>query len=744
MGTIGFKSNKDLKTKEKLTIYGDSGTERYSGFFYEDPNPQWRDDQRVDIVENMRRTDGTIKAALTVVKTPMLGTAWDVVTDSENPRDIEINEFVKKCVMNMKGRTWKEFLREALTYLDFGFSVFEKVYGFKDDKLTIIDLQPRIQNSIYRWETLDGYQGVTQWVNTNAVDDKQGFIDIPMNKLVVFTNEKEGDDITGQSILRAAYKHFYAKDNLYRFGLISSERFGTGTLEITLPPDAGEEEKDEAINLGRSFKANEMAYVVKPSPDWDINIITMSGNNQSGIMEEQIRHHDREILMSVLAAFLDLGSGDSGSYALSQDQSSFFLKNVEDKLEYFSEKFTKEVIHDIVKQAYPEDYNRLKEEGTLPYLTYSPIGDKNLVNVSQYLKTLFDAGMIKPDVKMRKWVHDMFKLPEISEEELEEQRQEEELEPAKPDQVENEEIGQTALQMLSQKKKFELARPITVLEEKIDFRALNENFNNLESELSQKLKEFFEDSFNKTIKRAKSKINNTNVKGLANLNFISQSQLKAIIKDYVNQSLEIGKQMASEELVVERPKTPTRTTQLNNLEVEQIAEEVTTRINGEAKQSATKGLEAGIATAAILIAMRRNVEKEANRANSILSGSIIGENINKGRRIVFENNLDLVQAYMRSEILDSRTCNICMSLDKRVVKADDPFAQMNLVHNNCRGVWVPIKEGARSSVGTEGVPTVDDIPGVKLGIPKTIKQRFETVGGAPQRNAFEQLKKPLK
>lgn len=51
---------------------GDSGTRRFSGFLLEEPNVQWRDEQRINNVEEMRRADGTVKAVLNAMKAPIL------------------------------------------------------------------------------------------------------------------------------------------------------------------------------------------------------------------------------------------------------------------------------------------------------------------------------------------------------------------------------------------------------------------------------------------------------------------------------------------------------------------------------------------------------------------------------------------------------------------------------------------------------------------------------------------------
>ena len=55
-----------------------------------------------------------------------------------------------------------------------------------------------------------------------------------------------------------------------------------------------------------------------------------------------------------------------------------------------------------------------------------------------------------------------------------------------------------------------------------------------------------------------------------------------------------------------------------------------------------------------------------------------------------------VQAIMRSEILDDRTCDVCEELDGVVLPADHPLwaREMGLpAHPNCRYMLVPIIEG---------------------------------------------------
>lgn len=52
-----------------------------------------------------------------------------------------------------------------------------------------------------------------------------------------------------------------------------------------------------------------------------------------------------------------------------------------------------------------------------------------------------------------------------------------------------------------------------------------------------------------------------------------------------------------------------------------------------------------------------------------------------------------VQAILRNELLDEKTCEICMMLDGIMLPADDPRWNTELgqyAHPGCRAMWVPI------------------------------------------------------
>lgn len=721
MAILDFlKKKPQLKRSEMMQVLGDSGTERFSGYFQEEPNTKWRDDTRADVVEEMRRTDGTVKQILNALKAPLLSATWYIESKDESAEGKAMKEHVEKQLFNLESRTWKEFLREALNYFDFGFSVFEIIWGMKDGKLTIIDLQPRIQRSILKWQINDKSRGINQLIVTDEFEKSN--IDIPIEKLLVFTNEMEGDDITGQSMLRSAYKHYYYKDKLYRIAGIASERFGVGIPVVTLPDGAGNTEKSEAEEMAQQLKSNQKAYIVLPNKNWELSILTPQGNPHSDQIDKLIQHHDRMITASVLANFLNLGSGETGSFALSRDQSGFFLKHVEDKASYIAETITKQIIHRMLTEAFREQAIEKYKEGLLPYLTFTPLGDIDFKELSEVLQTLINSGLVRVDTKMIDYVHKTFKLPELTDEDRE---REDEDDPQED--IEDE---------FAEKKKLVFWRALTEPEKKVDFAFLEEKYDELEQELESELTGIIKDGVDRGAVRIKNLINSGALASLAALTFLNRSQLKMVIKDVIMSAHEVGKKTAAKELDVDRPANSAKENSIINYDAEFYANQLADNIETQAKEAAKNGYTKEIAIAAVIANLLKKSFDTAANGISNISGTVVGQNINRGRWSVFSRNATLISGYQRSEILDSKTCNICMSLDKRIIEADNPMAQLDLVHTSCRGNWTPLK--------LEEFPTQKDLiaQGV-YGIPKTITDQFETIGGVPIVNSFKQLKSPL-
>lgn len=386
-------------------VVGASGTVIFNGFIVrEEYNNDLKGRQGLDVYDKMRKSDATVRAALQVVKLPILAANWRTDAFSTQPKDMLINDFVHHNLFDIF--SWDDVLRQILTFLDFGFSVQEIVWDMVQFKgknyVGLQQLASRKQNTIWQWALDDGTFGVKQFV-PGGLDG--GFKQIPGDKVLIFSNDREGDNYFGVSILRPAYKHWYFKDALYKINAIAAERNGVGMPIITVPAGAKEPDKDTIRAIAANSRANELGFVEVPE-GFTFEYADFKSRGRIDLMPD-INHHDRQIMKTVLAQFLELGSQDaSGSYSLSTDQSRLFMQSIQWVAKYVAEIINNELIPKLV------DLNFTGVKG-YPSLQFEKIGDDNLAELADALPGLVAAGFITPTPEDEEHLRKMANLPDV-------------------------------------------------------------------------------------------------------------------------------------------------------------------------------------------------------------------------------------------------------------------------------------------------------------------------------------------
>jgi len=223
---------------------------------------------------------------------------------------------------------------------------------------------------------------------------------IPIKKLVVFSHEPEAGDITGISVLRSAYKHWYYKDTLYKIDAIQKERHGIGIPVIKLPPGFSRDDQVLADNLGRNLRTNERAHVTLP-PLWDLVFAKLEG--QPVDCMKSIEHHDMRIKSNVLGSFMDATTGTQDSNV------DIFLKSTRYLAEYVCDIFNKFVIKQLV------DLNFTLAKGSTrgyPRLRARRIGEwEDIRTLSFAIRNLVSIDAIRPDDVMEAQLRREMDLP---------------------------------------------------------------------------------------------------------------------------------------------------------------------------------------------------------------------------------------------------------------------------------------------------------------------------------------------
>lgn len=378
---------------------GATGSSIYGRFREDEYNPTLRGQAGLKKYDEMRRSDAQVRASLRLLKTPVLAGKWNVQPASQSVRDTNAAEFVRRCIWEFMSISWNDILTNALLMLDFGYFCFEKVWEerYIDGQRRIVwkKLSPRHPMDIQEWK-YDERGGPAAIVMEPYDPFRQPEIEIPIDKLLVFTNEREAGNIQGTSALRSAYKHFYFKDNLYKIDAIQKERHGIGVPVIKLPPNFNKLDAQLADEIGRNLRVNEKAHVVLP-PMWELEFAKLEGNPVDAVTS--IEHHNRMISVNVLGGFIEkTSSGDDKS------DHEIFLK---------ASRYIADQVRDVFnKYAIPQLIDFNFERVGYPQLIVRRVGEvTDWRTLSFAIRNMIGADVLRSDDDLEDWARDEMDLP---------------------------------------------------------------------------------------------------------------------------------------------------------------------------------------------------------------------------------------------------------------------------------------------------------------------------------------------
>jgi len=396
----------ERKGRPPLGELGTSGANIWRGLVSEDFNADLRGPKAFETYDKMLRGDGQIQAVELAITLPIRAAAWSVEPGDDGAASREAADLISGNLIGGMTITFDEVLRHALLGALMGVTLFEKVWEIRDGIAAWRKLAPRAPKSIRKW-SMDlggGVQGVVQWAQTDA-----GYaeIAIPIEKLIRLTWREDYGNPEGRALLRPAYKHWFIKDWLYRFANIAVERLGVGTPIGHLPEGYTKADQDAFLAMLEDWKASESAAFALP-PGYTIEILEAQLRLQGFL--SLIEHHDVMIVRSVLAQFLNLGTTASGSRALSEGQSRFFLLAEDAIADWFAERINRYAIPQWCSYNYPG-------LTPLPQLHHSKVATVlDPGGIANGLAQLAQGTLLTPDDDIENIIRGWFDLPFLPEE----------------------------------------------------------------------------------------------------------------------------------------------------------------------------------------------------------------------------------------------------------------------------------------------------------------------------------------
>lgn len=332
---------------------GTSGLRAFGGYVQEEFLNQLRGLRGSNVYREMADNDPIVGALLYAVTMLIRQVEWNVQATDDSPEAEEAKQFVEE-VMNDMSTSWNSVITEVCSMFVYGYAPLEIVWkkrmgpdadkgenrsSYEDGRIGIRALSLRAQNTIPKW-LIDPEDGSLDGVYQQPYSRPMCLI--PIEKLLLFRTTDERQNPEGRSLLRNAYRPWHFKKKIEEIEAIGLERDLAGIPIAYIPANylsMGADAIDKATaqqykTLITSIKRDTHEGLLLPSTRdesgnlmFDIKLLSTGGARQFDTTKV-IDRYNKAIATSVLADFIFLGQGSTGSFALSSNKTELFATAV--------------------------------------------------------------------------------------------------------------------------------------------------------------------------------------------------------------------------------------------------------------------------------------------------------------------------------------------------------------------------------------------------------------------------------
>jgi phage gp29-like protein len=701
------------KDMQELSFVGDSrltapfiGLNRF-GFFHSF-NPDTLVTRKGMRIYDRMLLDDQIKAIQSMKKNAVLQPGWEIVPASDDPLDREIAENVEWNFHIMQG-TLDDRLREIMSSNDYGFSVSELVWhvidhGTFEGKIGLKDIKSRRPHSwLFHIDEHGNLLGMKQHFLINQTQEQ-----LPPDKFIIDVNDKKFGNMYGESELRAAYRSFWAKENLMLWWNIYGERhaiplaMGKYGLDNQITSPDHQEELKKIINVIQS----KMSTLLPPGTDIEFKDVAKGGER---FFVASISFHDMAMAKALLMPQL-LGMSTQtrqGSFAQAKTQFSLFLLTLEKMQKQLEETV---MLEQVIKRLV--DFNYVVDE--YPKFQFLPTTKEDKLETAKTWVEALRGQAVVSGIDDENKVRELLDFDEREETEEEKERR---LNPQpvptviKPPEEEEDPTKELSIES------FRLPNEV---EGKMDFVRIEKNLDKVEQKFIELLVGTFTKQKGKLLDLVKRKVD----KGTLDMRFINKElnlkfkqDIIRTLKEFMRSGYGLGQEDAGREAGGTQfaidPVLPEAAIKF----LEDKSFWVSGLMNDDILNDVRSVLVEGLKTGASFKEMSESIDDvykpfigdpTAIEGTGITSPfrveTVIRTNLsdayNQGRLAMGADPAleDFIVGWEYSEILDSRTVPISIFADGKKIKKDDPdLPSLSYpLHFNERGLFVPV--------------TTDDLP----------------------------------
>jgi hypothetical protein len=287
--------------------------------------------KRMELFDEMRSSDEGINTAL-AAREQLIGSAsWQLTNADDSDRGKEILEFCEDNIYPVL----PEMLRHLAGAMQYGFGVVEKVFAWNDRPFARNIARGKVRRTtrdsgrrVYlrklahiRQRTIQTFL-VPQGGDLTALRQYvwDGFTlrkaDISVDKVLMWTYNRRGDDYWGVPPMRHAYKAWKFKMQLEKLNLLGVDRFGVGTPVAEVGENWSEPEIAQLKAFLAAFRSGENSYLLHPAGG-KIAMVSGDGSMLASVLE-WVKWYNIAIAKTFLTQGTELGSTETGARALGE------------------------------------------------------------------------------------------------------------------------------------------------------------------------------------------------------------------------------------------------------------------------------------------------------------------------------------------------------------------------------------------------------------------------------------------
>lgn len=414
------------------------GLKQASKRILEEQNLAFRFPQFLKTVDEMR-SNPTVAAALLIYKMMLGRVEWNVeppvdATDQQKERA----KFIESCMHDME-HSWKNFITETTSYLEYGHAVHEKVFKrrfrkggaskFNDGLVGWKKLPPRSQNSLSGWLYSDdgreligveqSLASVTESFRYKLLTKDGTKINIPREKFLLFRADGTRENPEGRSLLKGCYLAYKQLELIQNQEMIGIARDLGGLVVASLHPkymDPDASAADQAVYQGfkdivSNITSGSQAGAVIPAmfdpesklPIFDLRLLESKGGARFDT-SKIINRLQNDILTALNCDVIKLGGNSGDSFALADAKTTLMSLSLNYRLQEIADVINNDLI--------PETFRRngwTDEE--LPKVVPQDFDKIDLEKFSAAIQRLAATGMLEVDRPVLNKIRDVLGVP---------------------------------------------------------------------------------------------------------------------------------------------------------------------------------------------------------------------------------------------------------------------------------------------------------------------------------------------